>query len=100
MAENSKIDMNDPTAGSRWRHAKGGIYRVICRSRDADAPGTPRIITQSEETGRFYAWKEDEWFDRIPDPQRLHEWGANTQHAMVPQFTLVEYANASEADAP
>lgn len=87
-----------PSAGSRWRHAKGGLYRVICRSRDADHPGTPRIITQSEETGRFYAWVEAAWFDRIPDPQRSHTFIA--RYEMVPQFTLIEDATAPDGDAP
>jgi hypothetical protein len=46
--------------GGLWRHYKGGLYRVICRARDAN-DGVPLVIYEDIGTGRIYARPECEW---------------------------------------
>jgi hypothetical protein len=51
--------------GGVWRHYKGGIYRVICRARDAN-DGTPMTVYQDIGTGRIYTRPEAEWVETVP----------------------------------
>lgn len=39
--------------GDTFRHYKGGLYRLICMSRDAN-DGTPCAVYQDIGTGRIY----------------------------------------------
>lgn len=56
--------MADHIEGGVWRHYKGGLYRVICRARDANT-GLPLVIYQDIGTGRIYARDESEWQDLL-----------------------------------
>jgi len=56
--------------GGTWRHYKGGLYRVICRSR-LESSGVPHVTYQSVETGRIYTRPEHEWTEFVSDPATL-----------------------------
>ncbi len=51
---------SNPADGGVWRHHKGGLVGVICRSRDAET-GAAVIVYQSLGTGRIEHIAEAEW---------------------------------------
>lgn len=46
--------------GTVWRHPAGGLRRVICVARH-ESTGERQVISQSVETGRYYAIAETAW---------------------------------------
>ena len=51
-----------PTPGSRWRHRKGGLYRVVCVAME-EATKTPVVVYQAEATGLTWTRPHAEFTD-------------------------------------
>ena len=55
--------------GGLWYNYKGGLYRVICRARQADN-GIPMIVYQDIGTGRIYTRSEIDFMRQIEVEQQ------------------------------
>ncbi len=54
------LDKTDPVNGSRWRHYRGGIYKVLMKAVESNEPHRVKVIYQSDEG---YLWEHplEEW---------------------------------------
>lgn len=65
MAEAQRNLVNGPPVGSRWRHFKGGVYRVldnVVLEEDCDH----LVVYQSEKTGNKVARRLAQFLDVHP----------------------------------
>lgn len=54
----------NPLPGQRWRHYKGGIYRVIGCARHTE---DDTILVVYEDADRRWAWPLSQWHETMPD---------------------------------
>jgi hypothetical protein len=50
-----------PLIGSKWRHYKGDIYKVLLKAVESNEPHRIKVIYQSESLGYIWEHPLDEW---------------------------------------